>query len=59
MSLKAFHVVFIFASLSLMGFSSYWSLAQAQWGLLASAGAGFAAGLGYLGWFLRAHRALR
>ena len=42
MSLKAFHVVFIFASLSLMGFSSYWSLAQAQWGLLASAGAGFA-----------------
>lgn len=59
MSLKSFHVVFIFACLSLMGFSSWWSLARAQWGLLFCSAAGLASGMGYLGWFLRAHRALR
>lgn len=59
MSLKSFHVVFIAASISLMGFLAAWSGKQSAAGLMAVSILGLAASLGYLAWFLRHYRALR
>ena len=63
MSLKHFHLVFISITLGLMAFLGYWS--RQMWSLgepqplaAASAALGLAAGLYYLGWFLRKYRAL-
>ena len=63
MSLKHFHLVFIAATLGLMGFLAYWSLTLTRQGLPqplagACAAVGLAAGLAYLNWFLRKYRAL-
>lgn len=53
MSLRSFHILFITASLALMAFLILWSVRASQaWLTLASA-CGLAAGLPYLGWFLR------
>ncbi len=59
MSLKSFHLFFIATVLGLMAFASYWSLNAGSKGLLIVSAGGLAAGLGYLRWFLRAHRSLR
>ena len=60
MSLKSFHIVFIVASIALMGFLTYWSgsrVAQGQDGLahgmLGFALCGLVVGIPYLGWFIR------
>lgn len=66
MSLKAFHVFFILAALSLLAFTAVWSGHRVAQGLdsgslaiaIASCAA-FAAGVPYLGWFLRKSRTFR
>lgn len=63
MSLKSFHVIFIVASISLMTFLTVWAwrmgqVGQPQIGLMMCGSAGFAAALGYLGWFLKRYRYL-
>ena len=65
MSLRSFHIFFIIMSILLMGFLTYWSgnnLAQGQdgWNLVfvVICGAGLAAGVPYLAWFVRKTKAL-
>jgi len=63
MSLKSFHILFIVVSLGLMGFLTYWSGTRVlhgqdglAHGLLVFGIVGLAAGVPYLGWFLRKMR---
>lgn len=63
MSLKYFHVLFISTTLGLMTYLGFWSSQRTLEGLshrgtMALAAGGFAAGLVYLGWFLRRYRSL-
>lgn len=63
MSLKSFHLVFIAATLGLMGFLGLWARQQASAGAPqraaeVCAAVGLAAGLFYLRWFLRRYRKL-
>jgi hypothetical protein len=66
MSLKAFHVFFIFISLACCGFTAVWAgqrvAAGMDSGSLAVAiasGAVFTLGVPYLGWFLRKSKSFR
>ncbi len=63
-TLKSFHLFFIYLSLALMLFTLAWAGRQAMAGrldagLLAAAGVLFVAGLGYLFWFKRRYKGLR
>ena len=63
MSLKHFHLFFIAASLTLMGYVLWWTRQQAASGLYwpgstVAAALGSAAGLTYLAWFLRRYKSL-
>ncbi len=63
-SLKSFHLFFIYLALSLMLFTLAWTGRQMMagrldMGLLAAAGALFVLGLGYLFWFKRRYKGLR
>lgn len=52
MSLRSFHVLLIASALALMAFLGAWAGAKGHHGLVLAAGAGLAAGLPYLYWFL-------
>ncbi len=63
-SLRSFHLFFIYLALSLMVFTLAWAGRQAMagrldMGLLAAAGALLFLGLGYLSWFKRRYKGLR
>ncbi|MBI4386010.1 MAG: hypothetical protein HY551_01380 [Elusimicrobia bacterium] len=65
MSLRSFHIVFILASLGVLGFLAYGSGHRVQGGLdgqnlalLVCAVAGLAAGVLYLFWFIRKKKGL-
>jgi len=65
MSLRSVHILFILASLSLMGFLAYWSghrLLSDQngmsRGLMCCAVIGILGGIAYLAWFIRKTKSL-
>ena len=66
MSLKAFHIFFIVTALALLAFVTVWSGERVAQGLNSgslaiaiASGLAFAAGVPYLGWFLRKSRSYR
>ena len=63
MGLKSFHILFIVASLGLLGFMAWWSGQRwlsgengASLALAAASAAGLAFGVPYLGWFVKKSR---
>ncbi|MBI3549528.1 MAG: hypothetical protein HY078_10860 [Elusimicrobia bacterium] len=53
MSLRAFHILLILATLACFGFLAVWAGQRASQGLAAASGACFLSAAAYLTWFIR------